>query len=116
MRHLALVSLLLLSAPTRAGIEEGDLIFRRGDANADGNVTIADASHIAAWLYSGGPEPSCLNQADANHDGAVDGSDPVFLSSWLYNGGPAPPAPGPSASSCSASPSPTISCDTLSCP
>lgn len=87
------------------------LILRRGDANDDAAVNISDSSFIADFLFNGGDDPPCENQADVNHDGYVDVSDSVYLIDWLFNGGAIPPSPGPYATTCSDSPSPTISCD-----
>lgn len=92
------------------GIDADD-IFRRGDSNNDGTVNVTDVSFLYNFLFLGGAEPPCMNQADVNHDGDVDVSDPTYLNNWLFLGGPVPPAPGPYASSCSNSSSPYISCD-----
>lgn len=96
-------------------IPNDERIMDRGDANSSGGVNMSDASYINNWLFSGGPEPPCMNQADANNDGRVDISDSVFLLNWLFNGGPAPPSPGPYNSSCAQDDSPYPGCQTDPC-
>ena len=99
-----------------AAADNDELVFRRGDANADGTVDMADSSFIGVYAYQQGPAPGCMNDADANHDGVVDGADAYYVANWFLNGSTAPPAPGPFATACSTSPSPTISCDNPNCP
>lgn len=70
--------------------------FRRGDANIDGAVGVADVIRLLNFLFAGGLEPDCLDAADTNDDGRVDVGDPVQLLSYLFQIGVAPPpAPGP---------------------
>lgn len=77
-------------------VDEGcTAAFRRGDANVDGQVNIADVSYISNWLSLGGPRPRCMDAADGNDDGRVDISDVKFIASWYSSGTKAPPAPGP---------------------
>jgi hypothetical protein len=83
--------------------------FRRGDANADGRVTIADGVWITNELFRSGPPTECRHSGDVNDDGQLDVSDAVYLYLWNLLGGPAPPAPGPT----SCGPDPTAS--TLAC-
>lgn len=71
-----------------------DKILRRGDANNDGKVNIADPVWIINELVRQGPKTLCRSAADANDDGAVDLSDAMFLIQWRFLGGTAPPAPG----------------------
>jgi hypothetical protein len=70
--------------------------FKRGDANRDGRLDIADAIAALGYLFSSGALP-CLDAADANDDGKLDVSDAVYLLAHLYAGGapPPPPFPGP---------------------
>ncbi len=69
--------------------------FRRGDANSDGTVDIADMIYLLTHLFNGGPRPSCSDVVDVNDDGGVDLADPVFGLHYLFRGGPEPPVPGP---------------------
>jgi hypothetical protein len=77
--------------------------LRRGDANSDGAVNIADAVFTLAALFQGGPQPGCPDAADADDDGALALTDAVALLNYLFRGGAAPPAPG--AEACGADPS-----------
>jgi hypothetical protein len=101
-RHTCLVAALLCLFVRGAFgyIFEDDHILMRGDVNSSGSVTMADATYLNGYLYSGGPAPPCMNQADVNGDGTVNGSDAVYLLQWLYSGGPAPPSPGPYNTTC----------------
>jgi hypothetical protein len=69
--------------------------FLRGNSNGDVAVDISDAVYTLAFLFLGGPSPSCRDAADANDDGAIDISDAVYTLAFLFLGGPAPPPPGP---------------------
>ena len=69
--------------------------FRRGDANADGNVDIADPIVILERLFRGGAALSCEDAADVQDDGSLDITDPIYALSWLFMAGPAPFPPGP---------------------
>jgi hypothetical protein len=71
--------------------------FRRGDANGNGHVEMADAVFILGWKFLGSAEPGCQDAADVNDDGVVNVGDPVYLLGWLFRGGPMPPSPGPIA-------------------
>jgi len=66
-------------------------LFKRGDANGDSGIDIADAIAVLSTLFAGGAL-NCLDAADANDDGSLDIADPISLLSYLYAGGP-PPAP-----------------------
>ncbi|MCI0637140.1 MAG: dockerin type I repeat-containing protein, partial [Actinobacteria bacterium] len=68
--------------------------FRRGDADRDGALTLADAVRIAAYLFGPGAAMlQCLDAADTNDDGVLDVSDPVYILFYLFLQGPAPPIP-----------------------
>jgi hypothetical protein len=85
--------------------------FRRGDANADGRVDIADPIWILGELFLGGSTTECPDAADANDDGAENASDAIFLFDYLFlDGLRTPPAPGPRV----CGPDPTE--DGLDCP
>lgn len=76
----------------------GPAELRRGDANADGRVDIADPIWILSELFLGGAPTECRDAADANDDGAEDASDAIFLFDYLFSDGVrTPPAPGPHA-------------------
>jgi len=66
----------------------------RGDANADGAVTIADAGFLSAYLLGEGQAPvrSCL--ADVNADASTSPADAFRLIDFIVAGGtPPPPQP-----------------------
>ncbi len=69
--------------------------FKRGDANADGNVEITDAIATLSYLFRGEEEIRCGDAADANDDGELDISDPILTLEHLFLGGVEIPAPGP---------------------
>jgi len=102
-----LSGLLLLTGHLAAG--QPDTHFRRSDVNTDTAVDLSDALSALAWLFTGGPEPSCVDAADTNDDGLVDITDPIALLAWAFNGGPPPAPPGPFI----CGPDPTS--DTLDC-
>jgi hypothetical protein len=83
--------------------------FRRGNANDDNKIDVADPVFTLNALLRDGPEIACDDAADANDDGLVDVSDAVFSANYLFLNGPVPPAPGPS--SCGADPT----ADSVSC-
>ena len=69
--------------------------FRRGDANEDGIVNIADGIWILNDLFQGGPSIDCDAASDANGDGNLDSADAVYIFSYRFMGGSPPPAPFP---------------------
>ena len=82
--------------------------FRRGDANADGRVDVADAISLLSYLFQSGRAPPCGDAADANDDGSLDIGDALKALSHLFaDGGPLPPP----ARDCGVDPSP----DELEC-
>ena len=97
MSRVALfIFICVLSPPVlHAIIDDGDLIWKRGDANNDEAVSISDVIYINNYLFNGGDAPGCMNQADVNDDGSVSLSDSIYLSNWLFNSGSPPPYPGP---------------------
>ena len=93
----------LVAKPAGSTVE-----FRRGDANADGLVDIADPIFALAWSFAGGPAPTCLDAADTDADGRHNLTDAIFELQYLFLGGPALPAPGPQA--CGSPPTPEVDC------
>jgi hypothetical protein len=116
-RAVVALMAMLLAAPAYASsgfviIE----IMRRGDANGNGLVDVADSSFIGNYLFSGGSAPPCMDQADVNDDGSLDMSDCIYLNNYLFNGGPEPPAPGPNNGACARDwTSPNLSCNSGPC-
>ncbi|MGA1487494.1 MAG: PKD domain-containing protein [Planctomycetota bacterium] len=71
------------------------LRFLRGDFDMGGGLQLNDAVSILAFLFTGGPAPSCADAADLDDNGLLTISDPIYLLSFLFAGGPAPPYPWP---------------------
>jgi hypothetical protein len=59
----------------------------RGDANADGDLDIADSTAILFHLFLGSPEfPECGDAFDFDDSGVLDISDPLASLSYLFLG------------------------------
>ncbi len=69
--------------------------FRRGDSNSDGRCDISDPVHSLAYLFTGGPRPTCIDAADSNDSGELDLSDAVYTLGFLFTGTAPPDAPFP---------------------
>ena len=85
--------------------------FERGDVDADGANTLADAITLLAYLFTpGAATPTCLDAADVNDDDSHDLIDPVVLLAYLFTQGAPPAEP---FGSCGADPtlSVAITCD-----
>ncbi len=70
------------------GFTYGAAVLPHGDANGDGNVTVADVFYMINFLFAGGPAP--VGPADVNGDGQVTVADVFYLINYLFAGGPAP--------------------------
>jgi hypothetical protein len=68
-------------------------VFRRGDANNDFKVNIADPIWTISMLFRSGPRRACISAADSNDDGLVDLADAVYTIDYQFRGGPTPPPP-----------------------
>lgn len=66
--------------------------FWRGDANADGNLSVVDALLVLEYVFRGGAL-ACRKAADGNDDGRINIVDPVHIVRFLFGGGAALPAP-----------------------
>ena len=64
--------------------------FEHGDANADGNTTIADVVYIVNYLFKSGSEPIPLETGDVDGDNLCQIQDAVYLVNYLFKGGPPP--------------------------
>ena len=71
------------------------LQFVRGDVDGSEDHDISDAISLLAYLFSGGPAPSCLDRADSDDSGELDLSDPIYLLNFLFVGGAILPPPFP---------------------
>ena len=77
--------------------------FRRGDANADGELNLTDAVFTLGVLFLGEAAPTCSDAADADDNGEVQLTDAVFTLNYLFLGGG--PLPTPGSESCGTDPS-----------
>lgn len=67
------------------------LNYRRGDANNDGKISLADVIYIANYLLKGGPAPYPLDAGDCNADKKINLADAIYLANYIFKGGPEPP-------------------------
>lgn len=69
-------------------------IGTRGNVDGDqgDNVNIADLTFLVAYLFAGGLEPSCPDEANVNSapEGTINIADLTFLVAYLFGGGSAP--------------------------
>ncbi len=74
-----------------------EFLFRRGDANQDTVLDIADAVANLSFQFLGaeGFSPKCMDALDVDDNGGIDVTDPIFALSYQFLGTAAPPAPGP---------------------
>ena len=93
-----------------------DLVYRRGDANDDGQYNIADAvASLSALFVPSTPPLHCLAAADSNGDDTFNIADAIYtLSALFVIGSPLPPSPHPD---CGLASPGALSCDLVaSCP
>lgn len=68
----------------------------RGDAAdpMDGVIDITDLVYLIDFMFRGGPQPPCFEEADLNGDGAelIDVGDLLYLIDYMFTGGPLPSA------------------------
>jgi len=87
--------LLVLLAGSAMSAEFRERSFVRGDADGDGQPTIADAIRLLDFLFDRGPAADCLDALDADDNGTLDLADGMHLLSFLFSGGSPPPPPHP---------------------
>jgi len=63
---------------------------RRGDADADGDVELADVIFMANYLLKGGEPPWFTELGDVNCNGGISLDDVIYLANHLLKGGPEP--------------------------
>lgn len=61
-----------------------------GDVNDNDEINILDITYAINYLYKGGPEPPCLDEADADGNCKMNILDIAYLILYLYRGGPSP--------------------------
>ncbi|MBN1419047.1 MAG: matrixin family metalloprotease [Planctomycetes bacterium] len=69
--------------------------FRRGDANGDGGLDLADAIRALDHMFAAGDALDCPDAADWDDDGALTIGDPIGLLSYLFASADPSPPPGP---------------------
>jgi hypothetical protein len=68
----------------------GEITFKRGDANADGGVNIADAVCVLNYLFTGtagacrDAASACLDAVDTNNDGNTNVADAVAILQHIF--------------------------------
>jgi hypothetical protein len=63
----------------------------RGDVDHSGlEIDISDLVYLVDYMFTGGPVPSCIDEADVDGSGEIDISDLVYLVDYMFTGGPAP--------------------------
>lgn len=67
--------------------------FRRGDANQNSELEMADAIAVLNWQFLGRDPLRCEKAADANDDGQLDLADPLRILNVLFLGTAPLPAP-----------------------
>jgi hypothetical protein len=65
-------------------------VFLRGDANASGEINLADVIYLANYILRSGPSPIPLESADVNCDGKYDLVDVILLARYVLLGEPFP--------------------------
>lgn len=91
--------------------------FKRGDANGDSGINIADAITMLNVLFPTSTNMTvieCTDSADVNDDGDTNIADPIALLAYLFGSGSAPPSPFASCGTDSTSDS--LDCDKGPCP
>jgi hypothetical protein len=61
-----------------------------GDANNNNVVNILDVTFTIAFLYKGGPLPSCPGEIDSNGNGITNILDVTYTIAFLYKSGMSP--------------------------
>jgi hypothetical protein len=69
------------------------IVYVCGDANADGEVNVADAVYNINYVFKDGPAPVPEIAGDANGDGEVNVGDGVYVINYVFKGGQPPLCP-----------------------
>jgi len=67
--------------------------FKRGDANDDGTINLADAISVLMYLFAGGAPPPCRKAADSNDSGDLNIADAIGVLTYLFGRGAPLPEP-----------------------
>ncbi|KAA3635133.1 MAG: hypothetical protein DWP97_05395 [Calditrichaeota bacterium] len=60
------------------------------DVAGVGGIDIADLVYFVDYSFSGGPAPTCMEEADVDNSSTLDIADIVYLVSYMFTSGPAP--------------------------
>jgi len=60
------------------------------DGDLEDQVNVSDLTFLVDYLFNGGSEPPCPEEADVNGDGSIDVSDLSYLVDYLFRGGNPP--------------------------
>jgi hypothetical protein len=71
-------------------MEFSTLNIARGDADASGGFSIADAVYVIDYIFGGGPAPASLTAADADCSFTISIADAVWMINYIFGDGPAP--------------------------
>jgi parallel beta-helix repeat protein len=64
-----------------------------GDADNDGEVTVADVVFLVNYVFVGGAAPDPFSAGDSDCDGSIDVADAVYLVNYIFSGGAEPCIP-----------------------
>ncbi len=70
--------------------EYQEFCVRRGDADRNRNITIADAVYIIQYIFADGAAPARIADGDPNGTQSISIADAVFLINYIFSGGPQP--------------------------
>ena len=62
----------------------------RGNIDNEGEINVSDLTYLVSFLFQGGADPACSEEADVDASGAVNVSDLTYLVAYLFQGGPEP--------------------------
>ena len=68
----------------------------RGDADYDGQISVADVTYLVQFLFQNRPPPPCIDEGNVDGivgvAGPIDIADLTYLVAYLFQGGSPPPA------------------------
>ncbi|MBU8932633.1 MAG: hypothetical protein KOO62_01370, partial [candidate division Zixibacteria bacterium] len=73
-----------------SGCCNGDGLRGNVDYELPDEINIADLTYLVSYLFTGGPEPPCVEESDIDGNGEINIADLTYLVSYLFTGGPPP--------------------------
>jgi len=64
----------------------------RGDVDGNSELNVSDLTYLVSFLFQGGPDPACSEEADVDGSDAINVADLTYLVGYLFQGGPDPAA------------------------